>query len=655
MLKRGLIPLLTIIVIFSCTRKSEGLKRSDVPDIMNHFLGMHVEYNSIDKKIADRTLNNFVSGLDWGKYFFYKNDIKSFEKYREGMDARLSSGEFSAYSEIVELYKKRYRDNMKLFAALIEEKYEFDIDEEIVVDREKVDYASDQKDMETRWRKNIKLQLLNFVSTGIPLDKAKVKLKKRYSIMSKRIEEIDETKTYERILTAFFNSLDPDSNYLSQDENDDFKISMNLKLEGIGARLRSEEGLVTIESLIPGSPASRLAKGKEIKPGDKIIAVAQADGEPVDVIDMDLRDVVHKIRGKKGTEVRLTILRETSEKGKTERLIIPIVRDEINLKDAEAKSDVIKIGDTSIGYIRLPSFYNDAHGMKTSTSDMIEHIKKMKDSKVSGMIIDLRGNPGGALNDAKEISGLFVDAGPVVQIKSKPKNPMILTSSNSIMYEGPIVILIDKLSASASEILAGAIKDYGRGIVIGPSNTFGKGTVQSYNELPDNRGAVKITMHVFYQPDGKSNQLNGISPDLILPDISSIWDIGERRTKNALEWKPIKQVKHKKYSAAEPAFIESLRVKSDARVRSNKKYQEYIQKINKLQAQIKRKTISLKEESQLEKQKEKEFEREMTKEKSKKTVDLENDLFLGEAFNIMNDYIKLVPQNVTGNSKVVGE
>jgi len=442
-------------------------------------------------------------------------------------------------------------------------------------------------------------------------------------------------------------SLEDEGLLVVEDDHEDFKISMELKLEGIGVRLRTEDGFVIVESIITGGATDKLPEDLILKPNDKIVAVAQAKGEPVDVIDMDLRDVVKKIRGKKGTEVRLTILRDSEENSKSLRKIVPIIREEIKLQDSDAESDVHTMSRNgrkdNIGYINLPSFYQDSARNKSSAGDMRLHIERLIKKNVKGIILDLRGNPGGLLNEAIEIAGLFIDRGPIVQIKDGRNPPHVIhDNDNGIFYDGPVVILIDKFSASASEILAGAIKDYKRGVIIGPGNTFGKGTVQSYNVLPFEKGAIKVTTHIFYQPAGTSNQLNGIKPDIRIPALSSIWDIGEDKTKYPLKWKKIKSANFKRYNSTNPAVISNLKKKSIGRINSSREFSELIKKIDKFKKQVSNKTISLKEESNIEKQKKKELEKTIKKDRDKKIIDLKNDLFLKEAFNITHDYIQII-------------
>jgi carboxyl-terminal processing protease len=401
-MKKRIIPLLTFVIIFSCFKKSEGLKQTEIPGLMNQFMYMHVQYHEFNDELSARPLDNYIMLLDYGKYHFYKEDVEKFQKYRTQLDDLAASDNFDAVFEIFMVFKKRFKENMDLVNELMKLPYDFNVDEKINVDRDTVDYARDRNEMKERWRKSIKLQLLNYMSAGKDLDYAKKKLLKKYELSEKRTDEISNEDILSRFMNAWSMALDPHSNYLTQDENQDFKIAMVLKLEGIGVRLKSEDGFVIVESIIPGGATDKLPDSIRLKPSDKIVAVSQgASGEWTDVIDMDLRDVVSKIRGKKGSEVRLTIMRETAESDKPLRMVVPIIREEIQLQDSDAKSEVYAMnsGDRNarIGYLNLPSFYQDAEDGKTSAGDIRIQLESLTKKGIDALVLDLRGNPGGLL------------------------------------------------------------------------------------------------------------------------------------------------------------------------------------------------------------------------------------------------------------------
>jgi carboxyl-terminal processing protease len=304
MLKKRLLIMMMMILVFSCKGRTSNLTESNIPGLVMKCLTMHAKYHRLNDEISEKILNNYIKSLDYSKYYFYKKDIDEFQKRKTLIDDDIANERYDFVYKVFNVYQKRLKENMVLFQELLKRKYNFQKDEAIIVDRDKVDYAADKKEMRERWRKNIKLQLLNYLSADKNIKKAKEKLRKKYNLIKKRTEEIDKSMLLTRFLNAFTTALDPHSNYLSQAESEDFNISMKLKLEGIGVRLRSEDGFVIVESIIPGGATDKLPEEIRLRTNDKIVSVAQGDGEPVDVIDMALRDVVKKIRGQKGTEVR---------------------------------------------------------------------------------------------------------------------------------------------------------------------------------------------------------------------------------------------------------------------------------------------------------------------------------------------------------------
>jgi len=616
------------------------------------FLRTHVQHHSFNDDLSSKTLDNLVKILDPGKYYFYREDIESFNKYRTEIDDYTRDANFDFLDHIFTVYDQRAHQVVELSKKLAKKKYDYTRDETITTDREKVPYAATPEEMKERWRKNVKLQLLNYRNAAIADEKAREKLIKKFDLTLKRVEEMDAKKKFALFINAFSTSLDPHSNYLTQQEHEDFMISTNLKLEGIGVLLRSEDGFVIVERIIPGGAADKLPEELQLKPNDKIVAVAQDDEEPVDVIDMDLRDVVRLIRGEKGTVVKLTIIRETGESKQQARKVIPIVREEIKLEDRAVKSTVYRPGNDSvkIGYMKLPYFYLDFDAYnegdsdaRSSTTDTIKQINILKNKGVDCIVLDLRGNPGGALAESIKLAGLFIDNGPVVQVKDADNNIDVMPDPiPGELFKGPLVVLINKFSASASEIFAGAIKDYKRGIIIGPTGTFGKGTVQSYNELQGKRGAVKVTTAIFYQPEGYSNQLNGIQPHITIPDISQVWEIGEGQLRHPLHSKKIPRSNYKiskKYVSAQ--ILKKLSQRSSSRINSRADYIELTKKISELREKMKRNEINLREESFIEKEKE-DYEKDLRTEQTEKLIDLENDLFLKESFSITSDYLELL-------------
>ncbi len=650
-----------VVLVFGCSKTSNGLNQGNVNTLIQEFLKVHASYRTFDDTLSERTLENMLAYLDPGKYFFYKSDVEKFMADRHKIDDYVRNNNYAFLKNIIGVYKNRYHEKITLFERLIGVNYDFTKDEMMVLDRDKIDYVKNAREDEARWRKNIKLQLLNYMAVVKDVGQAREKLKKKYRLGLKKIDGFDEDKSYSFFLNAFSMALDPHSNYLTKEEHEDFMIQTNLKLEGIGVMLRSEDGFVMVEHVMPNGAADKLPDALKLKPNDKILAVAQGEGEPVDVIDMDLRDVVKMIRGPKGTEVRLTILRKESDKKEPLRMVVPIVREVIALEEQAAKSEILTVGSGAnakkIGYIRLPSFYLDFDAAqrfdpntKSSFRDMVTILTSLKKSSVDAVVVDLRGNPGGALDEAINIAGLFIDRGPILQIKGTDRwgnrDSIKVLNDNypGVLYAGPLVLLVDKFSASASEILAGAIRDYKRGVIIGPTNTFGKGSVQSYQRLLDGLlGAIKITTGIFYQPAGTSNHLYGIQPHIIVPDISAIWNIGEDKLKFPLKWERIPSTSfmpEQKYVNGQ--ILGSLILRSTERIKKSEKFKKLQEKITRLKSVVNSKVISLKKEADSFEQEIKDAEHEARQNRKKGLVDLENDLFLQEALNITADYVRLV-------------
>lgn len=408
------------------------------------------------------------------------------------------------------------------------------------------------------------------------------KLTRRYNRTLRTLKQYEPDEVLQLYLDSLAHSYDPHSNYFGKSELDSFSISMNLTLFGIGATLQSEDGYTVIRNVVPGSPAD---KSKQIKVGDKIVAVAQGDdGEWVDVIDEKLKRVVEQIRGTKGTKVRLTVIPSGSDD--SARKVVMIVRDEVKLEDSEAKAKIVEIptgsGKTSrVGVIDLPSFYASfpvgvggrGTTRKSTTTDVSKLIRKLQSEKVEGIILDLRRNGGGSLEESVNLTGLFIKSGPVVQVKEY-NGRVIQDDDNdpSVLYDGPLMVLTSRFSASASEIVAGALQDYGRAIVVGDVNTHGKGTVQTIQELgmvlPDSPmppGAVKLTIRKFYRASGESTQLKGVVPDLVLPGVNNLLETGESSLTNALPWDTIASADFEKLNRVQP-FLNQLRERSSNRL-----------------------------------------------------------------------------------------
>ena len=636
------------------------------------YLKMHYSFNQFDDELSKRTLDFFIRSWDPGKLYFYKTDVAEFRsKYEKKLDDMVLAANCKAISDIINVYEKRFQERMKEVPGLIKAKHNFKKKEWIELDRKKTEFASNPADLKERWRKRIKFQLLQLKKTVEDIKKAQAKLNKRYQLAVERQNEQTTDRIYARFLNSFSSSLDPHSDYMSVEQLEDFRISTRLSLEGIGAVLRSEDGFTVIQSVVPGGAAWKNGK---LKVDDKIIAVAQGKGTPVDVIDLDLRDVVKLIRGKGGTEVRLTVMRE--EKGKSQQIVFPINREKIQLTDRTAKGKTFtasvsepgkkKARDLKIGVINLPSFYVDFEGQhnklknyRSSASDMQREIKRLRQENVDAVVLDLRTNGGGSLTESIKIAGLFFDKGPVVHIKESDGNFYPHSDKDGkTYYDGPLVVLISRQSASASEIFAGAIQDYGRGVIVGDSHTFGKGTVQNLNDIGRQLGATKVTISKFYRPSGSSTQLKGVASDITLPSLVDEIEIGEKHYDYALPWDVIKTGPHKKFNQVKP-YTMALKKSSVARTAKDPAFKDIFDEIKEFQKnKAERTRVSLNEDAKENKKEEKktakkeEEERERQQKALVNDFDLDGDAHLQESVRVAADYVQLLNKRPLGKVKL---
>ena len=650
-----------------------GLDCRDIKQMTQYYLRMHFSIHEFSEEIGQRTINNFIRLWDPGKVYFLKEDIDKFAKksYKQ-LPKMINKADCSLIDVIFAQYSKRFEERQSIIPKLIDTKHDFKKDEYMQIDRKSLPYAKSQEEVYDRWRKRIKFQHLQLSKSLDDDKKIREKLHKRYELASKRHKDLDTNDVYGIFMDSFATALDPHTDYFSPSKLEEFRISTRLSLEGIGALLRSEDGVTSIQSLVPGGAAQKSGK---LKVDDKIVAVAQGNGTPVDVIDMDLKDVVKLIRGPGGTEVRLSIRRGDKE------LVAPIIREKIQLADRAAKSHMYnsrvelpgKDKKTykktyKIGVIDLPSFYMDFEGrqankenFRSSSRDMRVEINKLQAKKVDGIIVDLRSNGGGSLDEAINVAGLFGGSGPVVQIKGSKTKPYINYYDRKAIYNGPLILLIDRQSASASEILAGAIKDYGRGLIVGDSHTFGKGTVQNLNDLDPKLGAIKVTISKFFRPSGESTQLRGVASDIVLPSISDYYEIGEKHYDYAIPWGEVKKAEHPQFKMVAP-YLTQVKLASAGRIKNDKGFKEVKEAIDKYQeGKEERMRVSLKAPSKKEKEKEEKEEKEREELESKMEKDaygnviqkLDDDIFMQETIKIMTDYIRVLEKTKLGRIKIV--
>ncbi len=616
--------------------------------LTQYYFKMHFTYTEFTDELSKRTLDLFVRAWDPGKLYFLQSDVERFERdYGTNIDDMVNRADCKFIDDVVGVYGKRFDERQKGIDESIVQKHDFSVEEFMEVDRKKLPWAKTTEELQDRWRKRVKFQIMQLRDTITDAAKIKEKMTKRMDLIRKRHRETNSVQVMGIFLNAFASALDPHSDYMGPDELEDFRINTRLSLEGIGAVLRSEDGFTTIQSLVPGGAAALSGK---VKVDDKIIAVAQSKEAPVDVIDMDLRDVVKLIRGKQGTEVKLTLVRE--EKGQNNQTQVVLKRQKVQLTDRAAKSTlrIVKSGegadakDIRVGVIVLPSFYMDFEGrqnkqkdFKSSSVDMLREIESLKKQNVDVIVVDLRNNGGGSLDEAINVTGLFIKQGPVVQIRNSDGSAFVQEDKDpAVAWDGPLAVMINRQSASASEIFAGAIQDYGRGLIIGDSHTFGKGTVQNLNDISEKLGAVKVTISKFYRPSGSSTQLRGVESDIVLPDLMDEIEMGEKFYDYALPWEKIKESEFKAVNLV-ASHTKKLRDASSQRVAVDAGFKQIADDIKTYKdGELERSRISLKEKSAKEKAAEKEkLEKRAGRKKGKNGAEADDDGELSFADDFM--------------------
>lgn len=632
----------------------------------------HVSKRELNNQISQRGFNNYLKALDPSKMYFLKSDVEEFKKQENSLDDMLKDGDITFAYTVFQKFLDRVADRVKLVDQLLKEERDFTANEEVVTDADKIDYAADDKEVHERWRKRIKLDLL-----GLKADKKKVKmdpierLTRRYHGFARRMNQIDSDDILEMFLTSITTGYDPHTTYMSRSTLENFYIQMRLNLDGIGAALQmDDDGVVLVSKVIPDGPCAKLGK---IKDNDRIVSVGQAEGEMVEVSDMRLNDVVQMIRGKAGTSVRLGVIHEGTEK--TE--IYAIKRDKVPLKDSEARGVIFEAGmgadgkPFKVGVIDLPSFYMDMAGAnagvadyKSSTRDVKRILDEFNTKGVDAVVLDLRKNGGGSLPEAIHLSGLFIDRGVVVQVKDADGNIQPYNDTDrGATYDGPLVILTSRLSASASEILAGAIQDYGRGIIVGDDTTHGKGTVQSLLDLgsqlirtpnPPNLGALKITMQQFYRPGGDSTQKRGVLSDITLPSLFNHMDGAESDLDFALEFDKVDKGAYNKMALAAREIISQLRTASTQRMAGSEDFKKLNHRIERYKAQKEKKSVSLVEAEYLKQRAELDAEKDDEKDEKKNPNEVvKRDFYLNEVLAITVDYLEtLRKQNLVARPMV---
>ncbi len=512
---------------------------------------LHYSEPDIDNSLSSAILDRYLDTLDGNRMYFLSSDIQSFGRYRYELDERTKSGELEPVYEIFNTFRERARERFTYALELLESQPDFSVDEEYRYDRSDLAWPVSEDEALDIWRRKVKSDALSLMLADETWPDIVETLTERYERSYRRIAQLTADDVFESFMNAVAHTMDPHSSYLSPRQSEEYQIQMSLSYEGIGASLQLEDDYVKITEIIPGGPAQ--ADGR-LKPEDRITAVGQEGEELVDVIGWRLNDVVQLIRGPGGTEVRLQILPAGAAPG-SQQNVITLIRDEIKLEERAAKKDVIDVelgGNTyKIGVIEVPSFYQDFEARNrgdedyTSTSRDVERlIRELEAENVAGIVMDLRQNGGGHLSEATELSGLFIDRGPIVQLRETRGQTQVLDDPNpNTVYDGPLAVLVDRYSASASEIFAAAIQDYERGVIIG-QQTFGKGTVQNLFNLDrvmrgDENGQLTLTIGKFYRVTGDSTQNRGVIPDIELPSLVPTDMVGENTRDTALPWDQI--------------------------------------------------------------------------------------------------------------------
>jgi carboxyl-terminal processing protease len=571
----------------------------------------HYTRQSLNDDVSKKFLRTYLELLDFSHLFFTQQDVDAlYAKYGTSIDDDVLLGNLKPAYEIYELYQKRVDERVAKVKELINQPFDFKGNETIELSRQKATWAKDEAEADKIWRGRIASELLQESMSEHPIEPGPQLITRRYERLMRNVHEEDKPEQVKLFLAALAQTYDPHSEYLSKADLKNFSINMGLSLVGIGAMLASEDGYAKIQSLVAGGPAQ---KHGGIKVGDRITAVAQGSAEFNDVRDMRLDKVVEQIRGKKGTKVRLLVI-PADAADPSKRKTIEIVRDEIKLKDQEARADIIIKNDqhgnpVKLGWITLPSFYADMEKhQKSTTKDVLQLLKRLKKENIGGLVVDLRRNGGGSLEEAIALTGLFLKSGPVVQTKGSNGNIIVSSDPDpGVAYSGPLVVMTSRQSASASEIFAAALQDYGRALIVGDTKTFGKGTVQTILEIgrftsllgsgSQEDGALKLTIQKFYRVAGGSTQLNGVAADIVLPSLTDLPEFGEGSLKNALPYDEVPKARYTKWPETPQVYLEELKRRSSGRIKEDPEFRYVLEDIERLRRRLDENRITLNEEA----------------------------------------------------------
>lgn len=611
------LPAMVLISLAFCFKKTQTKSDTIVSQaIINILENAHYEPRPVDDEFSEKLFNLYLKRIDNNKRFFLASDIDSLKQYKKQLDDQAKANEYQYFDMANRIHVRRINQIAVWYKEILNKPFNFTQKETFEFDEENPQYLKNDVELKEFWRKSIKQQVLEklFQKTKIQ-DKAKEKkdtiikilpydtleLQARKEVLKThndwftRLQKFDKKEKLSLYINCITELFDPHSNYFPPKDKENFDIRMSGKLEGIGAQLQEKDGYLKVASIVPGSASY---KQGELKAGDIILKVAQGAAEPVDVTNMKIDDAIQLIRGKKGTEVRLTV-KKLDESIK----IIPIIREVVVLEDGFAKSSIIEKDGEKYGYINLPTFYrdfDDPRNGKSCARDVATEVKKLKADGVKGIILDLRNNGGGSLSDVVDMGGLFIEKGPITLVKDRSKRTEVLADDDkSVLYDGPLTIMVNENSASASEILAAAMQDYGRAAIVG-TTTFGKGTVQRFIDLNQNfqekngeeLGSIKITIQKFYRVNGGTTQLAGVTPDIIIPDRYRYIEYGEKDSEHPLGVDKIEKANYStmiNYSAA----IANAKRNSEKRIAQSQIFKEIERLALKIKAQSKRTKYTL--------------------------------------------------------------
>jgi len=568
----------------------------------------HFVVKDMNDDFSEQVFNSFIDGLDPSKRYFTQEDLKEFSQYKYEIDNQLLQDDLTFYKLVYNRFLTKIKNAKSYYEALLEEPFNFNNNETIDLNYEEIPFAKNDNELVDYWRKQLKLQTLGRVQEEAELQKEKVKKDKKFKVKSLatlekeartevlknmdelyiRIEELEHEDWFSTFLNSVVGAFDPHTTYMAPRTKERFDQSMSGKLEGIGARLQKKGIYTHIFELVSGGPAW---KQGDLEAGDIILKVAQGVNEPLDIVGMRLDDAIKFIKGKKGTEVRLTVKKKLDGSIK----VISIIRDVVQLDETFVKSSIVEKNGKKYAVIDLPSFYIDFQDQasRDSAKDMEKEIERLKAENVTGLIVDLRNNGGGSLKTAIEISGLFIDKGPIVQVKYRGENPIIKNDIDpQIQWEGSLVILVNEFSASASEIFAAAMQDYKRAVILGGNQTYGKGTVQNilpinqfYPNYEEDLGYLKMTIQKFYRVNGGSTQKEGVYSDIAMPSRYSYMKVGERDLEGALAWDKVPQAKYSQTNSyanfADVVYSSKQRIASNTNFKLVNKYAKWLKKNQK--------------------------------------------------------------------------